>query len=100
MARRAGECGEQPGNMDMAEGEPGSAAFWSGKAGASARSKWAGTSLGAMCTAHYRESVQLERRKTYRQFGLNRTMVSVTRTGVGNAMSCEAMSLSMVVWLG
>ena len=51
--------------------------------------------------AHYREFVQLERRKKNGQFGANRTVVSMMPNGVvAAAMPCEAMSLSMVIRLG
>src|SRR5689334_22281406 len=56
--------------------------------------------LTTNAAAHYREFVQVERRKTNSQFGANRTLVLAMPNRVTTRMPCEAMSLSMVVWLG
>jgi hypothetical protein len=50
--------------------------------------------------AHYGEFVQLERLKKNGRFGGKRTAGLVMPNGAVSAMPCEAMLLSMVVWLG
>jgi hypothetical protein len=56
--------------------------------------------VGQAARAHYGEFVQLERLKKNGRFGGKRTAGLVMPNGAVSAMPCEAMLLSMVVWLG